>query len=344
MESARRNDVIAAFVHVGLKSTLEAQTAGPSPRRAARDGRRTIMSGPPEYVGIFAATVTPFSPEGRNVDEAGIKRLTDRLVAAGVSGLVPCGSTGEFTHLTHEERVRVVEVFIEAAAGRIPIIAHTGALTTAETVELSIKAEAAGSSAVMVVPPFYDMLSWRELVAHYSAVANAVDVPIVFYNIPSVTGVNLTPDKIVELVDAVPSVRYLKDTSGNASAQVELVERYSDRVTTFNGSDSLMILGLASGTRASILGAVNVVPEVCVELWRLVVEQADLATAHIRWKQLWPILNFLETHPYSPSVKAGCDLIGETAGPPRRPFLPLEPSDKAQLGGLLRAAGIATVD
>jgi len=300
-----------------------------------------MMSHAPEYVGIFAATATPFSPDGHRVDEAGIGRLTSRLLAAGVAGLVPCGSTGEFVHLTHEERLRVVECFIEAAGGRVPVVAHTGALTTAETVELSVRAEAAGASSVMVVPPFYDVLSWRELVSHYSAVADAVSVPIVLYNIPSLTGVQLSPEKIVELVEAVPSIRYLKDTSGNASALVELVERYSDRVTTLNGWDSLTMLGFACGTRASIWGAVNVVPELCVALWTAAVPQADLNAAHVIWKRLWPIMNFFETHPYVPSVKAGCDLIDESAGPPRRPFLPLESRDRAELCTLLRAAGIA---
>lgn len=298
----------------------------------------------PDYVGIFAATVTPFTPDGSEVDEAGIDHLTERLLAAGVAGLVPCGSTGEFAHLSHDERVRVVERFIAAAAGRVPVIAHTGALTTAETVELSVRAAAAGASAVMIVPPFYDVLSWRELVAHFEAVADAVSVPLVLYNLPGVTGLDLTPAMIIQLVEAVPAIRYLKDTSGKASALVELVERYGDRVTTFNGWDTLTMLGFAAGTRASIWGAVNVVPEVCVELWRVMVERADLNAGQAIWKRLWPILDFFESHPYGPSVKAGCDLVGASAGPSRRPFLPLEADDLARLGQLLRAAGVRTID
>jgi 4-hydroxy-tetrahydrodipicolinate synthase len=296
-----------------------------------------------EFVGIFAATVTPFTDDGVEINRNAIQRLTDRLIGAGVAGLVPCGSTGEFPHLTHQERIDVVDGFIEAAAGRVPVIPHTGALTTAEAIDLSQRAEASGASAVMVVPPFYDVLTWRELVAHFQAIADAISLPIVYYNIPSVTGVRLNPREVVALVEAVPSIRYLKDTTGNASALTELVERYSDRIATFNGWDSMTLLGFASGTRASIWGAVNVVPDLCVDLWRQAVENGDLAAARRTWKRIWPILNMLETHAYGPSVKAGCDLIGESAGPPRRPFLPLETAERAELADLLRQAGVETI-
>ena len=125
--------------------------------------------------------------------------IVDRLVGAGVAGLVPGGSTGEFTTLTNAERRAVIEMTVGAAAGRVPVVAGTGALSTRETVELSVHAERAGATAVMVVPPFYEALGWRELLAHYTAVAEAISIPIMYYNLPSASGVKLDTDQLREL-------------------------------------------------------------------------------------------------------------------------------------------------
>lgn len=296
----------------------------------------------PAFEGVFAATVTPFTKDGDAVDGPAIFRLADRLIAAGVAGLVPCGSTGEFPHLSVEERKEVVKLTVDAAAGRVPVIAHTGALSTVETVDLSRSAEASGVAAVMVVPPFYDPLTWSELVAHFRAVAEAVDVPVVLYNIPAITQVNLSPEQMVELADAT-GIRYVKDTSGNASALTELIERHSARLTVFNGWDALSLAGFLIGARSTIWGAVNVMPDQCVALWRLAVQDQDLAGARAAWRRMWPVIDFLDKHPYTTSVKAACDLIGEPVGPSRRPFLPLDDAVLEELRALLRSAGVRTV-
>lgn len=295
------------------------------------------------FEGIFAATLTPFTDDGVVVDEEAIHALVDRLVAAGVAGLVPCGSTGEFPHLTTAERRRVVEVFIGAAAGRVPVIAHTGALTTAETIALSRHAEEAGAAAVMVVPPFYDPPSWRELVAHLQAVSDSVGVPLVLYNIPSVTGLQLDPGRIAELARTA-GIRYVKDTSGSVKALIEMVERYGDTYTTFNGWDTITLPGFFAGTRASIWGAVNLVPELCVELYTKAVVEADVPGAHRVWDRLWPILDFAESVPYVPALRAGCALRGYRVGPPRRPFLPLAQEDVQRLRAVLADAEVDLAD
>lgn len=295
----------------------------------------------PMFEGIFAATVTPFSDDGERLDLDALDRLTERLIGAGVAGLVPCGSTGEFPHLSTEERRIVAARFVEAAAGRVPVIVHTGALTTRETVELSVHAARVGATAVMVVPPFYDVITFPELVDHFRAVADASGMPIVLYNIPSITGVDLPPARIAELAEQVPAVRYVKDTSGNAPALVELVERYGDTVATFNGWDTLTFLGLAAGTRASIWGAVNMMPSACVELFDLVVRREDLAGARRLWSRIWPVLHFAETcGSYGAAIKAGCAIVGEPVGPPRRPFRPLDRGQYATLERLMAEAGL----
>src|SRR3954452_17372775 len=133
--------------------------------------------------GVLPALITPFTDDGDAIDTRALSAILDRLIAAGVGGLVPGGSTGEFTTLTNAERRRVVEVTVEAAGDRVPVVAGTGALSTRETVELSLHAERAGASAVMVVPPFYEALGWRELLTHYTAVARAISIPIMYYNL-----------------------------------------------------------------------------------------------------------------------------------------------------------------
>src|SRR5918996_657056 len=152
-----------------------------------------------EFHGVLPALVTPFTEDGDAIDTRSLAAIVDRLIDAGVAGLVPGGSTGEFTALTHAERRELLEATVEAAGGRVPVVAGTGALTTRETVELSVHAQRAGAAAVMIVPPFYDALSWRELRAHYATVADAISVPIMYYNLPSASGVKLSADQLRNL-------------------------------------------------------------------------------------------------------------------------------------------------
>src|SRR5919199_6150818 len=128
------------------------------------------------FHGVLPALITPFTEDGTAIDTQALAANVERVIGAGVGGLVPGGSTGEFTTLSNAERRALVEVTVEAAAGRVPVVAGTGALSTDETVELSVHAEASGAAAVMIVAPFYDPLSWRELLAHYTAVAEAIAI------------------------------------------------------------------------------------------------------------------------------------------------------------------------
>src|SRR5919107_2479320 len=151
------------------------------------------------FHGVLPALIPPFTADGSAIDTGALAAIVDRLIGGGVAGLVPGGSTGEFTTLSHAERRQLVEVTVDAADGRVPVVAGTGALSTRETVELSVHAEQAGAAAVMIVPPFYDALPWRELLAHYSAVADAIGIPIMYYNLPSASGVTLTAEQLPRL-------------------------------------------------------------------------------------------------------------------------------------------------
>jgi 4-hydroxy-tetrahydrodipicolinate synthase len=285
----------------------------------------------PEFHGVLPALITPFTGDGEAIDEPALAAIVDRLIGAGVGGLVPGGSTGEFTTLAHAERRRLVEVAVEAAAGRVPVVAGTGALTTRETVELSVHAEQAGAAAVMVVPPFYDALSWPELLAHYTAVADAIGIPIMYYNLPSASGVTLSADQLREL-----PIACLKDTGGDATAATELIQ--TDGPTLLNGWDTLTFAALAAGVRAVVWGVASIVPEPCVELHRLLIDDIDLPAARELWARLWPLCQFLEAQSYPAAVKAACRLAGDTTGPVRRPLLPLDDAATNELRGLIAHA------
>jgi 4-hydroxy-tetrahydrodipicolinate synthase len=283
------------------------------------------------FHGVLPALITPFTEDGSAIDTGALAAIVDRLIGAGVGGLVPGGSTGEFTTLSNAERRQLIEATVEAAAGRVPVVAGTGALSTAETVELSVHAEQAGASAVMVVPPFYDAPSWRELRAHYTAVADAIAIPIMYYNLPSATGVRLTAAQLREL-----PISCLKDTGGDATAATELIQ--TGGPTLLNGWDTLTFAALAAGVRAVVWGVASILPEQCVELHRLLIDDIDLPAARELWARLWPLCQFLESQSYPAAVKAACRLVGDTTGPVRAPLLPLDDAATTELAALLEHA------
>src|SRR5215212_8444530 len=287
---------------------------------------------PEPFHGVLPALITPFTDDGDAIDTHALTSIVHRLVAAGVGGLVPGGSTGEFTTLTNAERRQLVEVTVGAAADRVPVVAGTGALATRETVELSRHAERAGAAAVMIVPPFYDGLSWRELLAHYTAAADAIELPIMYYNLPSASGVRLTAAQLREL-GARAGVTCLKDTGGDAVAATELIQ--TDGPTLLNGWDTLTFAALAAGVRAVVWGVASIVPEQCVELHRLLIDDIDLPAARELWARLWPLCQFLEAQSYPAAVKTACGLVGDTTGPVRPPLLPLDDAAARTLSALV---------
>jgi 4-hydroxy-tetrahydrodipicolinate synthase len=289
--------------------------------------------------GVLVALVTPFTADGTEIDVRAVGAHVDRLVEAGVHGLVPGGSTGEFTALTLQERKQLTEACVKAADGRVPVIAGTGALSTVETVELSRHAAEVGAAALMVVPPFYDAPTIDEIRSHLAAVHDASKLPIVYYNIPSASGVKLTPAEIASLAE-IEGVEYLKDTSGDAVALSELLLAHSDRITAFNGWDTLTFFGLASGSKGTVWGATNVIPELSMQLWDAVAVRGDLAEGRRLWAKIWPVCNFLESYNYAAAVKTGLELIGRPAGPVRAPFALLDDEARAEFTTVLTAAGV----
>ena len=292
--------------------------------------------------GILVAVTTPFTADGSAVDEEVLISQADRLINAGVHGLVPCGTTGEFTTLSPAEYRRVIELYVSAAAGRVPVIAGVGSLSTQGAVDLAQHAERVGADAVMLVPPFYDPLDFTSLKAFLSAVAEAISLPIVYYNVPGATGITLTAAQIAELGE-IDGVDYLKDTSGDAVTLTDLLVNRADKIKAFNGWDTLTFFGLASGAEASVWGTAGVVPELAVQLWDALAEKGDLVQARELWRDLWAVSDFLESVNYVAGIKAGLELIGYPVGPARLPIRPLPTEDRERFAAILARAGVLPV-
>jgi dihydrodipicolinate synthase/N-acetylneuraminate lyase len=290
--------------------------------------------------GILVAVTTPFTPDAAAVDEGTLDAQADRLIRAGVHGLVTTGTTGEFSTLTPGEYRRVIEAYVQAADHRVPVVAGVGALSTSGAIDLAQHAETVGADAVMLLPPFYGGVDQDTLTAFLTAVAESITIPIVYYNVPAATGTRLTARQIAELGD-IPGVDYLKDTSGDAVSLSELLVAHRDRIQAFNGWDTLTFFGIAAGARASVWGAAGIVPELAVQLWDTLAVKADLVTAREQWKHLWAISDFLESVDYVAGVKAGLEIVGRPAGPARLPIQPLPAAGRERFTRILAAAGQA---
>jgi 4-hydroxy-tetrahydrodipicolinate synthase len=285
--------------------------------------------------GVLSALATPFTADGESVDEPALRALVERTLAGGVHGLVPCGSTGEFAALAHDERRDVVDIVIDQAARRVPVIPQTGAMTTREAVALSRHAEQAGAAGVMVVAPYYEPLSPAEISTYYRDVAQAVSIDVMIYNLPAATGVNLTPAEIAKLATDVPNIRYVKDTSGDLSQAARLIHDYGEVVSTFVGWDTLYFASLIEGAPGSVIGAANVVPVKLVAIYDAVCI-GDLTLAQATWAEIFPLMQFLVSGGYVSGVKGALKLIDQPINDPRLPIEPLQGSRLAELQALLR--------
>jgi 4-hydroxy-tetrahydrodipicolinate synthase len=265
---------------------------------------------------------TPFTAGGEKVDEPALRALTDRTLTAGVHGLVPCGSTGEFPALTDDERRAVTEIVIDQAAGRAPVIVHTGAMTTQQAAALSRHAEQAGAAAIMVVPPYYEPLSTDEIGIYYRDVAASVGIDVMIYNLPMATGVNMSPEDIAALAADMPNIRYVKDTSGNFGQAAQLLHQYGSALTTFVGWDTLYLGSLTEGARGSVIGAANVVPGELVAIYDAI-QGGDLTAARTVWDKIFPLMQFFMSGSYVAGIKSALQFGEHAIGDPRLPIQPV---------------------
>jgi len=216
--------------------------------------------------GIFPALVTPFTDDGKAVDEERLRALVNHCLEQGVHGVVPCGTTGEFTNLTIEERKHVIKIVIDEVNGRVPVVAGTGASGTDEAVEMTKYAKDAGATAALIVTPFYLKPADRGIYEHFYTITNEVDLPVILYNIPQCTGLEL-PWQMVEDLAQLPNIVAIKDSSGQLKYILAVLEKVRDKINVLCGHDEVLVAGLAAGCSGAILASANIIPDIWIQLY-----------------------------------------------------------------------------
>lgn len=289
--------------------------------------------------GVVVPMVTPFADDGE-LAVAAIPPLVDHLIAAGVAGLFPAGTTGEGFLLTLAERRQLAEAVVAAAAGRVPVIIHTGTPTTAETLALTHHAHAIGAQAVAILPPYVYHHSDAALLRHYTTIANSVpDLPIYLYNFPAISHNTLTTELILALRADAPNIIGMKDSSGSLATLTEVVAATDGQFNAINGGDGQVLMALALGFDGCVSGNANVVPELLVALYQAVT-RGDLPHARTLQQQLNRVRALLGDGGNLSLFKGMLAQRGVPVGDVRAPLLPAGPTCVAEKWDELAAMAV----
>ena len=288
------------------------------------------------FRGIATAMVTPMTATG--VDYDALARFIDFQLEEGINALVAVGTTGESATLTPQERKEVIRFTVERVAGRVPVIAGTGTNNTQHVLEFTKSACDDGADAVLVVTPYYNKATQAGLIAHFTAVADASDKPVILYNVPSRTGCNLLPDTVAVLAKH-PNIAAIKEASGNMGQVVELAAKCGDDIAIYSGEDGITLPILSMGGQGCISVASNVVPRTMVSLADTFF-RGDVAEAARMQRELWPLilLLFCEVNPIP--AKAAVSAMGYGEEHIRLPLTPMEDAHRAALYAEMKKLGV----
>ena len=290
------------------------------------------------FTGAAVALVTPFHADG-SVDYDGLARLIDDQIARGTDALVIAGTTGEGSTLTEEEHMEVIRFSVQHTAKRVPVIAGTGSNDTACCIRLSKAAKEAGADALLLVTPYYNKTTQRGLIAHYTLVADTVDLPIILYNVPSRTGMGIALDTIDTLANH-KNIVAIKEASGNISFSAQVLERCGDRIDVYSGNDDQTVPMMAIGAKGVISVLSNVIPQETHDMAQAMLD-GDLKNAvalHTKYLNLMNDL-FIEVNPIP--VKEAMNLMGMNVGPCRLPLYEMAENTRAKLLAELQKQGLA---
>ncbi len=288
------------------------------------------------FEGVSTALVTPFR-DGK-IDETALRDLVEQQIAAGIAGLVPCGSTGESATLSMEEHHQVIDIVIAAAAGRVPVLAGTGSNNTREAISLTQHAKSAGATGALLLSPYYNKPTQAGLVEHFEAIADATQFPLVLYNIPGRTASNVAPDTIARLAEH-PFIVGVKEACGDLDQIAQLIARCPDDFAVVSGDDSLLLPILAIGGKGSIAVTSNVAPKAMLALYEAY-QSGDVVRARTIHYDLLPLFNalFCETNPIP--VKAALALMGLVQDEIRLPLTQITQSNRDRLQAVLKEVGL----
>ncbi len=243
----------------------------------------------------------------------------DHLIKSGVHGIFALGTNGEFYAFSKEEKLEIIKTAVEAAAGRVPVYAGTGCVTTKETVELTREVEKIpGVSCLSVISPYFTAISQDDLIRHYTAVASSTSLPVLLYNIPARTGNSIAPATVTKLAASCPNIIGIKDSSGNFDNTLKYIENTDPRLCVLAGSDSLILWTLMAGGTGAISGCSNVFPELMVSIYNLF-KEGKIAEANEAQKKIRPFRNVMQMGNPNSVVKRAAQLLGYDVGPARAP-------------------------
>jgi 4-hydroxy-tetrahydrodipicolinate synthase len=298
------------------------------------------MTGKSLFTGVYPFLVTPFT-EDDEVDAERLKSHIDDLVTNGkVHGVTALGSTGEFALMSEAERQLVAEVTVDAARKRVPAVIHTAAIATKVAVALSKHAQGVGADAIIVNPQSYWLPTEDELFGHYAAIARAVDIPVMVYNNPGTTKIDMSPKFIARLNKEFPHFVSVKESSGDVRRVQNILQLTEGRMSVSIGHQSLGLAAFAVGATGWTTGIANTIPNLCVEVFEQAVEKRDLDKARKAFYRMLPLCDFYAEKSLCRSAKAAGDIMDKPLGPPRLPLKRLSEGDYKTLRKLLIDVGV----
>jgi len=284
------------------------------------------------FKGVYTALITPFTAKG-TVDEAAFQKFVEWQIGQGVHGLVPCGTTGESPTLTHDEHNRVIDLCVEVARGRVPVMAGTGSNSTDEAIMTTRHAKKAGADCVLVVAPYYNKPNQEGLYQHFKAINDAVDIPIILYNVPGRTIVDIKDETIARLAE-LPNIVGLKDATGDLARPYTLRAKLKKDFCLLSGEDMTAVAFNVSGGQGCISVASNIMPKACAEVQEACLKKdyVSALTLHDRLVALNSVL-FCETSPAP--VKYAASLMGKCLANLRLPLVGVSESSQKEIEKIL---------
>jgi len=285
------------------------------------------------FKGTYTVTITPFTADGRKVEESVLRDYVDWQIEQGAHGLIPVASTGEFLSLSDDERRKVAATVIEQANKRVPVLIGTGAENTWDVVRYSREAEDLGADGVLIIPPFYSTPTDEELYQHYKMIGEAISIPVMLYNNPVTSNIDMLPPTVARLSE-IDNISYIKESTMDATRVRDIIRLSDDRMAVFGG-----IMGYESFLNGAIgwtaVGC-NLMPKAFSEMYRHCVEKVDLDAARDLYQKISPVIELVGQHRYVGATKKALELMGLPVGPPRPPRLPPSGEDLAWVERIVR--------
>ncbi|NLK62101.1 MAG: 4-hydroxy-tetrahydrodipicolinate synthase [Fusobacteria bacterium] len=285
------------------------------------------------FEGSYVALVTPFKENGC-IDEEKLRELVNFHIENGTNGISPCGTTGESPTLSHEEHKRIIEIVVDEVKGRIQVIAGAGSNSTKEAIEFTKHAKEVGADAVLSIGPYYNKPGQRGYIEHFKAIANAVNIPIMLYNVPGRTAQNMTPETIYEL-SKIDNIKGVKEASGSLEQVCEILNLCEDKIDVISGDDPLLLPMLSVGAKGIVSVTANILPREVSNIIKYF-NEGDIASAQKIHQKLFKLNQnmFIETNPVP--VKAVMEMLGKINGAVRLPLVGISDESKNTLQNILK--------